>query len=142
MTLGNTSLAKIKTTAKIIISTAGSSQGLDLATADSYANFRVIQNTSGVDKDIYIGFQSGVTSNLHLYCNNSKLIYLNSGNVVLGNGAVTTTSTTGYVYIPTVSGTATGAATSYAGSVAMIYDTSANRLAIRSGGVWRSVLLT
>ena len=126
---------------KITVSTAASSQGLDLATADSYSNLRVIQNTSGSDNDIYLGYSSGALSSLHLYSNNNQTVYINRGNVVMG-GAISTSATDGYVYIPTVPGVAAGVATAYAGCVPMVYDTSTNRLAIRSGGVWRSTLLS
>ena len=126
---------------KITVSTTGGTNGLDLAAGDVYANLRVIQNSTGADKDMYIGFNSGATSSLHLYSNNNQTVYINRGNVVLG-GAVTTTSTDGYVYIPTVPGVATGAATAYAGCVPMVYDTTNNRLAIRYNGVWRSTLLS
>lgn len=80
ITLGNTSITKVKTTGKIIVTTTAGAQGLDLATADSYANMRVIQNTTGSDRHIYIGFASGATSDLRLYCNNSEIIRLTGGN--------------------------------------------------------------
>ena len=86
---------------------------------------------------MYIGFQSGTGASVRLYSNATQVVYINNGNMVIG-GAVSTTATDGYVYIPTVAGTATGVATAYAGCAPMVYDTSANRLAIRSGGVWRS----
>ena len=123
------------------VSSGAGAQGLDLATGDVYANLRVLQNTTGVDKDMYIGFQSGTGASVRLYSNATQVVYINNGNMVIG-GTVSTTATDGYVYIPTVAGTATGVATAYAGCVPMVYDTSSNRLAIRSGGVWRSTLLT
>ena len=56
---------------KITISVPVATQGLDLATADAYANLRVIQNTtSSFDKHLYIGYLSGATSHVYLYSNN------------------------------------------------------------------------
>lgn len=47
---------------KVTITTTAAAQGLDLVTADSYANMRVIQNTTATaDKDMYIGLASGAT---------------------------------------------------------------------------------
>ena len=62
-------------TAKLVISTTSGAEGIDLSTADSYANLRVIRNSlSSIDKDMYIGYQSGATSTLHLYSDNSETI--------------------------------------------------------------------
>ena len=73
--IGNTN----PTTARLVI--AGPN-GLDLSTADSYANMRVIQNTNGViDKDLYLGYNSGTTSSLHLFSNNSETITVRDNKV-------------------------------------------------------------
>lgn len=53
-----------------------------------------------------------------------------------------TTTTTGFLYLPTVNGAPTGAATAYTGAVAAVVDRANNRLYIRTGGVWRYVALT
>ena len=73
------------TTAKLVIGGTAAQEGLDLATADQYANLRVIRNSlNGSDKDMYIGYQSGVGSKLHLYSNNSETITVSGGNVGIG----------------------------------------------------------
>ncbi len=72
------------TTAKLVISGTASQEGLDLATSDQYANLRVIRNSLGVDKDMYIGFQSGATSTLHLYSNNTETMTIRGNNVGIG----------------------------------------------------------
>ena len=70
------------TTAKLVISGAPAAQGIDLSTSDQYANMRVLQNTnSSIDKDMYIGYQSGTTSSLHLYSNNLQTISCAAGKV-------------------------------------------------------------
>lgn len=74
------------TTAKLVINTPAGQRGLDLATADSYANLRVIQNsTSAIDKDLYLGYNSGATSSLHLYSNNIESMTVKNNNVGIGN---------------------------------------------------------
>lgn len=76
------------TTAKLVISGTASQEGLDLSSADQYANLRVIRNSlNGSDKDMYIGFQSGATSSLHLYSNNTETITVKGNNVGIGVSA-------------------------------------------------------
>ena len=123
---------------KISILSGAASQGLDTATGDVYANMRVIQNTSGVDKDIYLGFQSSAGSSLHLYSNSAQTVFVNNGNTVVG-GAVSVAAVDGFLYIPTVNGTKTGTPTSYAGTVPLVFDTSTNRLVVYVAGTWKSV---
>lgn len=63
------------------------------------------------------------------------------GPVVLGTAALATTATDGFVYIPTCAGPPTAAPTAYTGTVAMIYDTTNNRLYIYNPvGGWKSAL--
>jgi hypothetical protein len=66
-----------------------------------------------------------------------------SGNVVIGNnGALATTATDGFLYIPTCAGTPTGDSTDYSGTLPLVYDTSGNKLWINtSGTTWKGVVL-
>jgi hypothetical protein len=64
----------------------------------------------------------------------------NVGNVVIGAGtSLGTTATNGFLCIPTCSGPPTGNPVGVpAGAVPLIYDTTNNRLYIRTpGGTWR-----
>lgn len=47
--------------------------------------------------------------------------------VVVGNQALATTATDGFLYIPTCAGTPTGVPTTFTGRIAMVYDTSAHQ---------------
>ncbi len=56
--------------------------------------------------------------------------------VVVGNQAVATTATDGFLYIPTCAGTPTGVPTTFAGRIAMIYDTTAHQFWFYDSG-WK-----
>lgn len=80
------------TTAKLVIDGPYGEQGLDLSTADQYANMRVLQNSnSALDRDMYFGYSSGSSSSLHLYSNNVETMTVRAGNVGIG-----TTDPNGY----------------------------------------------
>lgn len=53
---------------KIISNVPAGQTGLDLASADAYAEMRVIRNTlNGTDNDLYLGFNSPTTSSVQLF---------------------------------------------------------------------------
>jgi Chaperone of endosialidase len=79
------------TTAKLVISGTNGAEGIDLASTDQYANMRVIRNNLfGLDKDMFIGFQSGLNSTLHLYSNNNETVTVKNGNLGIGTNAPVT----------------------------------------------------
>lgn len=63
-------------------------------------------------------------------------------NLVIGTGALSTTASDGYLYIPASAGAPTGAPTPYAGRVPLHCDSANNRLYVYIGGAWKSVTLT
>lgn len=65
----------------------------------------------------------------------SELAFLDSsGNFSLGTGALSTTATDGYIYMPTAAGTPTGTPTSIGGRSPFIFDSTNNKLKIYNGG--------
>lgn len=65
-----------------------------------------------------------------------------TGNIVLGKqSALATTATDGFSYIPTCAGAPTGIPTAYTGKVAMVFDTTNNKLMIYDSG-WIGVTLS
>ena len=72
------------TSARLVISGTAAQEGLDLSSTDQYANLRVIRNSLGSDKDMYLGLGSGAASSLHLYSNNAETITLKEGNAGIG----------------------------------------------------------
>jgi len=60
---------------------------------------------------------------------------------VFANAALSTTATDGFVYIPTCAGAPTGTPTAQTGTVALVYDTTNNKLYVYNTA-WKSVALT
>lgn len=67
--------------------------------------------------------------------NNLERLRVDSpGNVSIGTGALATTATDGFLYIPTCAGAPTGTPTAKTGRVPLIFDTTNNRLYVYDGG--------
>lgn len=83
---GNVGIGTVSpSTAKLVISGFAAGEGLDLSSADQYANMRVLRNSfSSIDNDMFIGFGSGTTSSLHFYSNNAETMTLSGGAVGIG----------------------------------------------------------
>lgn len=64
-----------------------------------------------------------------------------NNNVMIGNAALATTATDGYLYIPTCAGTPTGTPTAKTGLAPMIYDTTNNKFWIYNGSAWNGINL-
>lgn len=60
--------------------------------------------------------------------------FVHNGNTVMATAALATNATTGFVYIPTCAGTPTGVPTAFTGAVAMVFDTTNNRLYVYDAG--------
>lgn len=70
----------------------------------------------------------------------SKVFVTSLGSTVFSNAAISTSATDGFIYAPSCAGTPSGTPTTQTGTVATVYDTSANKLWIYNGS-WRSVTL-
>jgi hypothetical protein len=60
----------------------------------------------------------------------------NKGSWAVGNGAIATIATDGFLYIPACAGPPTGVPTAYTGRVPMVYDSTNNKFYIYNGG-WK-----
>jgi hypothetical protein len=75
---------------------------------------------------------------LSFYTNNTKRVNITAlGSVVAGNGALATTATDGFLYVPTCAGTPTGTPTTITGMAPIVVNTTNNKLYFYSGGSWR-----
>ena len=60
-----------------------------------------------------------------------------NGNVTAGGGALATTATNRFLYVPTCAGTPTGVPTTKTGFAPIVVNTTNNKLYFYSGGAWR-----
>jgi hypothetical protein len=81
-------------TARLVIGGAAGQRGLDLASADQYAELRVIRNSLNAgDKDLYLQYQAGAGSKLHLFSDNAETMTVSGGNVGIGPNMTNPTHT-------------------------------------------------
>ena len=77
---------------------------------------------------------------LLLYTSNLERMRIDSsGNVQVGTGAIATTATDGFLYIPTCAGTPTGTPTAKTGLAPMVVDSTNNKLYVYIGGAWQAM---
>lgn len=115
----------------------------------NYAGFyceatSLVTGAAGNKYGMYIGAQTGANgANYGLYVNGASgattnaAVFVNSGNVVLGGGALATNATSGFTYIPGGAGTPTGTPDTFTGAVPLYVDTTNHKLYFYSGGAWR-----
>jgi len=72
----------------------------------------------------------------------NALLHVKVGSVVLSGAALATNATDGFTYIPTCAGTPTGVPTVQTGTVAIVYDTTNNKIAIYNGAWKQTSALT
>lgn len=109
-------------------------------------------SADGIQNEIVIGYGAigqgahtatlGHTTILNTYIRgHTHLANVAGQNTIVGNqAALATTATDGFLYVPTCAGTPTGVPTSYTGKVALVFDTTNNRLYAYDGG-WLAVEL-
>lgn len=60
-----------------------------------------------------------------------------NGSVICNSGAITTTATSGFLYVPTCPGAPTGVPATVSGRLPIVIDSTNNKLYFYSGGSWR-----
>ena len=79
-----------------------------------------------------ITFATGGTS-----LSNIRLKIDNNGNVVTSSAALSTSATNGFLYVPTCAGAPSGTPTAFTGTVALVFDTTDNKLYFYNGS-WKA----
>ena len=75
---------------------------------------------------------------LRISASSTQVMQITSaGNISAGAGAVATTATDGFLYVPTCAGTPTGTPTAITGMAPIVVNTTNNKLYFYSGGQWR-----
>jgi hypothetical protein len=121
------------------------------------ANRKIILWETGDNDHQYYGFgintnvlryQTDNTLSSHVFyaaasssASNELFRISGTGNVVVGNAALATNATNGFLYVPTCAGIPTGVPTSFTGRAATVLDTTNNRIYFYNGA-WRYATLT
>lgn len=114
-----------------------------LSATPTGAQFLLLGNTSGAPGQAYL--DSGAHDSAAVVLRTAptggtvadRLRLDALGNIVLGSGALATTATDGYLYIPGMAGAPTGTPTAYTGRVPLTVDTTNSVAYFRSGGAWQ-----
>ena len=106
------------------------------ANTAAFASASTITNSYGLYVEAATaGSNATITNNWALGTNGG--IFLNgTANTVLGNAALATNATTGFLHVPSCAGTPTGVPTLFTGTIPVVVDSTNNRMYIYSGGAW------
>ncbi len=110
--------------------------GVTAATGGSYpfnlAGHLYLQSRGSANRDII--FATGSTPA-------NRMSIDGFGNVAVGDAAIGTAATSGFLYIPTCAGTPTGVPTTKTGRAPMVYDSTGNKFWMYDGG-WIGIALS
>jgi hypothetical protein len=84
--------------------------------------------TALTTKSVHIGYSGGNFYGYRATNTNTDLSIDDNGNVTAGGGALATTATNRFLYVPTCAGTPTGTPTAKSGFAPIIIDTTNNKL--------------
>lgn len=127
------------TDSNIIISLAGKGTGwVQFSPNTASGKGLIIKGVSGQTANL---FEVQNISNTNLaHFDGSGNFRSNGTNVIVGNAALSTSATSGFLYIPTCAGAPTGTPTTNTGTCAMVFDTMNNKLCVYSGGAWKKTV--
>lgn len=129
-TLGTTglSVSAVSGNTEIVHNVVGSGT----AARTNYTRASVIQ--------FYVGLGAWSGTDTYEIANNAGVMFSMDANKngTIGAGAVATTATDGFLYIPTCAGVPTGVPTAKTGFAPIVVDTTNNRWYFYSGGAWQN----
>lgn len=80
---------------------------------------------------------------MNFFTNNAQRLSLTAaGSLVPGTGALATNATDGFIYMESCAGTPTGVPTGFTGRVALVYDSTNNKIAVYNGAWKQTAALT
>lgn len=109
-------------------------------TEDAYFVFKTMQAGTLSNALLLSGGGSGLVNRLYgggLTIDAGGFV-VTAGDVTLAGAALATNATSGFTNVPSCAGPPTGAYTPPTGTVALVYDSTNNKLYSRNGGTWRS----
>ena len=120
---------------------AGGDGGIGVASPS--ARWHIIKTTEqlrvGYDASNYASHTISSTGSLTLGLTGTtpEMYFNNTGGVVIGNkAALATNATDGFLYVPSCAGIPTGVPTAKTGKIAVVCDSTNNKMYIYSGGAW------
>lgn len=108
--------------------------GLEIYVNDSANNFLQSYNRTG---GVYMNSNYNALSHSFRISGTEKFLLDSNNNVIVGNGALATNATNGFMYVTGCAGTPTGTPTAITGRAPIVVDTTNNKLYFYSGGAWR-----
>jgi hypothetical protein len=121
--------------------TGGRTQFSVTHTANAISNLQVTGGTSAARPAMSVASTSETDVPMVLAPQGSANVQIGSTagqGLIVGVSALATTSTNGFIWIPSCPGSAGGAATApYTNAAAMVYDSTNNFIWVRCGGTWR-----
>ncbi len=109
------------------------------STITNFTNFQASNTTSKATNNACFSDGNSFTSNWFINQAGTAASQFN-GSVIVGTGAISTSATDGFLYLPSCAGTPSGTPTSRTGTNAFVYDTSANKLWVYNGS-WRGIVV-
>ncbi len=129
---------------KVFFNANGNTQTSLISPSGKNANITWVNGTNNV----WYASNTGGSSDLLQWLNsdansNAAVLSLSqTKSVVVGSAAIATNATDGFLYFPSCAGTPTGVPTAFTGRVAIIYDTTNNKIAVYNGAWKQTAALT
>lgn len=140
-----------KTAISIFNASGGASASAEVRLTNDQDDFRLTLNGSGDDNIANILANSGLgglniatlgADPMTFKTSNTLALTIDAlQNIALGSGALATTATDGFLYIPTCAGIPTGTPTTKTGRAPIIYDSTNNKIMIYDGA-WIGIVVS
>lgn len=107
-----------------------------VGTSDIAAKGLVVRGKASQTGNLFEAQDQNSAAHVKITAGHSSL----KASLVVGNAALATTATDGFLYLPTCAGTPTGVPTTQTGTAAHVFDTTGNKLWVYNAG-WKGVVV-